>query len=252
VSCETTRPLIEAYVDGELDLVRTVEIEQHLQGCAACTRVYRNQQALHAALASAAGALYYTAPAGLQRRIQDSVRKAEPERPVRWVLPWRNLSLVAAVAVLLLASWAVLRFASAPSGDALLAQEVVAGHVRSLQANHLGDVISTDQHTVKPWFDGKIDFAPPVNDFAAQGFPLWGGRLDYLDNRPVAALVYQKQKHFINVFIWPASQGGSTTPQALTEQGYNLEHWVQGGMNYWVISDVNSADLHTFVQLLQK
>lgn len=252
MSCETTRPLIEAYVDGELDLVRAVEIEQHLQGCAACTRVYRNQQALHAALASAAGALYYTAPAGLQKRIQDSVRKAEPERSIRWVLPWRNLSLVAAVAVLLLASWAVLRFAAAPSGEALLAQEVVAGHVRSLQANHLGDVISTDQHTVKPWFDGKIDFAPPVNDFAAQGFPLWGGRLDYLDNRPVAALVYQKQKHFINVFIWPAPQSGSMTPQALTEQGYNLEHWVQGGMNYWVISDVNSADLHTFVQLLQK
>jgi anti-sigma factor RsiW len=244
--------LIEAYVDGELDLVRAVEIEQHLQGCAACTRVYRNQQALHTALASAAGALYYTAPAGLQKRIQESVRKAEPERSSRWVFPWRNLSLVAAVAVLLLASWAVLRLASAPTGDALLAQEVLAGHVRSLQANHLGDVISTDQHTVKPWFDGKIDFAPPVTDFAAQGFPLWGGRLDYLDNRPVAALVYQKQKHFINVFIWPATQGGSATPQALTQQGYNLEHWVQGGMNYWVISDVNSADLHTFVQLLQK
>ncbi len=252
MSCETTRPLIEAYVDGELDLVRAVEIEQHLQGCAACTRVYRNQQALHTAIASAAGALYYTAPVGLQKRIRESVRKAEPDRSIRWVLPWRNLSLVAAVAVLLLASWAVLRFASAPTGDALLAQEVVAGHVRSLQANHLGDVISTDQHTVKPWFDGKIDFAPPVNDFAAQGFPLWGGRLDYLDNRPVAALVYQKQKHFINVFIWPATQGGSPAPQALTEQGYNLEHWVQGGMNYWVISDVNSADLHTFVQLLQK
>jgi anti-sigma factor RsiW len=244
--------LIEAYVDGELDLVRAVEIEQHLQGCAACTRVYRNQQALHTALVSAAGALYYTAPAGLQKRIQDSVRKAEPERSIRWVLPWRNLSLVAAVAVLLLTSWAVLRLASAPGGDALLAQEVVAGHVRSLQANHLGDVISTDQHTVKPWFDGKIDFAPPVTDFAAQGYPLWGGRLDYLDNRPVAALVYQKQKHFINVFIWPATQGGSTPSQALTEQGYNLEHWVQGGMNYWVISDVNGADLHTFVQLLQK
>ncbi|HET7077776.1 MAG TPA: anti-sigma factor [Chloroflexia bacterium] len=252
MSCETTRPLIEAYVDGELDLVRAVEIEQHLQSCAACTRVYRNQQALHTALASTAGALYYTAPAGLQRRIQDSVRKAEPERSIRWVLPWRNLSLVAAVAVVLLASWAVLRFAAAPSGEALLAQEVVAGHVRSLQANHLGDVISTDQHTVKPWFDGKIDFAPPVTDFAAQGFPLWGGRLDYLDNRPVAALVYQKQKHFINVFIWPAPGAGPTTPQALAEQGYNLEHWVQGGMNYWVISDVNSADLHTFVQLLQK
>ena len=252
MSCETTRPLIEAYVDGELDLVRAVEIEQHLQGCAACTRVYRNQQALHTALVSAAGALYYTAPAGLQKRIQNSVRKAEPERSIRWVLPWRNLSLVAAMAVLLLTSWAVLRFASAPAGDALLAQEVVAGHVRSLQANHLGDVISTDQHTVKPWFDGKIDFAPPVTDFAAQGFPLWGGRLDYLDNRPVAALVYQKQKHFINVFIWPATQGGSLAPQALTEQGYNLEHWIQGGMNYWVISDVNSADLHTFVQLLQK
>ena len=252
MSCETTRPLIEAYVDGELDLVRAVEIEQHLQSCAACTRVYRNQQALHTALVSAAGALYYTAPAGLQKRIQASVRKAEPDRAIRRLPPWRAFSLVAAMAVLLLASWGVLRAASAPTGDALLTQEVIAGHVRSLQANHLGDVISTDQHTVKPWFDGKLNFAPPVTDFAAQGFPLWGGRLDYLDNRPVAALVYQRQKHFINVFIWPATQDGPTAPESLTQQGYNLAHWVQGGMNYWAISDVNSADLHTFVQLLQK
>jgi len=196
-------------------------------------------------------ATYYKAPESLRRRISESIETEarEQARPVMW--RWGGMA--AAFAMVGLVSWNAALYTARGDGEERLLAEIGSAHVRSLMVEgRLNDVISTDQHTVKPWFDGKIDFAPPVNDFAAQGFPLWGGRLDYLDNRPVAALVYQKQKHFINVFIWPATQGGSATPQALTEQGYNLEHWVQGGMNYWVISDVNSADLHTFVQLLQK
>jgi anti-sigma factor RsiW len=135
---------------------------------------------------------------------------------------------------------------------AALTEQVLAGHIRSLQPGHLFDVQSTDQHTVKPWFDGKIDFAPPVTDFASSGFPLVGGRLDYLDRRPVAALVYQRRLHYINVFIWPATGPQSAGAAAQTRQGYNIVHWNKGGMTFWAASDLAMDELQDFVALLQK
>jgi anti-sigma factor RsiW len=122
----------------------------------------------------------------------------------------------------------------------------VADHIRSLLATHLVDVASSDQHTVKPWFDGKIDFAPEVRDFAADGFPLVGGRLDYLDGKTVVALVYRRHKHPINLLISPVPGRGDTSPEALTRRGYNLVHWTQGEMSYWAVSDVNAAELGQF------
>jgi anti-sigma factor RsiW len=133
-----------------------------------------------------------------------------------------------------------------------VAEEIVASHIRSMQAGHLLDVESTDQHTVKPWFDGKLDFAPPVVDLATQGFPLVGGRLDYMDHRNVAALVYQRQKHFINVFIWPQEGKDTTLPEVQTIQGYNLLFWSHGGMVFCAASDLNVTELRQLAELLER
>jgi len=146
---------------------------------------------------------------------------------------------------------ALVPFLRGPSTDDLLAREVVSSHVRSLMASHLADVPSSDQHTVKPWFAGKVNFSPPVEDLAKQGFPLIGGRLDYVDNRPVAALIYQRQKHFINLFIWPAGSDSDVGTKTVSRQGYNLFHWTRSGMTYWAASDLNNAELQEFVQLVQ-
>ena len=128
---------------------------------------------------------------------------------------------------------------------------VLDAHVRALLTDHLTDVLSSDHHTVKPWFAGKLDFSPTVDDLASQGYALAGGRLDYLDGRPVAALVYQHQRHIINLFSWPVPQAGDTPAAVEVRQGYNQIHWMQGGMTYWAVSDLNVDELHAFVQLVQ-
>ena len=131
-----------------------------------------------------------------------------------------------------------------------LVNEVVADHVRSLLATHLVDVASSDQHTVKPWFDGKIDFAPEVRDLSGEGFPLIGGRLDYLGDKTVVALVYQRNKHPVNVFIMPATADRNTSPSATTRRGYNVLSWIHNEMKYWAVSDLNEAELRRFTELL--
>ena len=257
MNCTDTRILIPAYLDSELDLVRTLEVEHHLEGCAACRGLYDDQQTIRTAIRGAAP--YFAAPAGLQRRVQASLRQAAaPPAPARPALrlapalrmaPWRVFGGALALTCLLLVAWGVGRAGAGPGAGDLLAQDVIAGHVRSLQANHLADVVSTDQHTVKPWFDGKLDFSPPVADFKDQGFPLVGGRLDYLAGHPVAALVYGRRKHYVNLFVWP--EAGAAGPTTTTEQGYNAVHWTDAGMTYWAVSDVTLADLQEFVHLVQ-
>ena len=256
MSCKDTQELLDGYLDGELDIVRGMEIEGHLRRCPACSQVYENHQALRSAIR--ARAPYFKAPAGLHQRVRSTVRqasKAEPaSRVVTWRAPWRpawNLLGLAAALVIAVLTWSISARLWSPSADELLAQEVLSSHVRSLMANHLTDVPSSDQHTVKPWFNGKLDFSPPVKDLTNEGFPLVGGRLDYVANRPVAALVYQRQKHFINLFIWPASQGPGIAEKTVTRQGYNLLHWTQSGMTYWVVSDLNRGELQQFVQLVR-
>ena len=250
MNCQETQRWLPGYVDGELDLVEAIEIEQHLQTCARCSQAYKNQQSLRAAIRGSA--LYATAPATLQKRIHASVREASTPTPAPRVWRWPWLGVAAAFACVAILAWGLGRAWVAPAADDRLAAEVLAGHVRSLMADHLADVSSSDRHTVKPWFNGKLDFSPTVVDLASQGFPLTGGRLDYLDGRPVAALVYQRQRHIINLFIWPAPQTSDEAAATETRQGYNLIHWTKAGMTYWAVSDLNVDELQEFVRLIQQ
>ena len=235
---------LHAYVDGEVDLVGAQEIEQHLRTCEECLRIEQQIRDLHSALTNKGTA--YRAPAHLQRSVRAALRReAKPESEI----PWPRLALVAGtVCVVLLV--AVIFFERPRATDHGLVDQVVDNHVRSLLAAHLLDVRSSDQHKVKPWFDGKVDFAPPVRDLTKDGFPLTGGRLDYLNGKTVVALIYQRNKHPINLFIIPATTERDTAPALLTRRGYSVLHWSHAEMNYWAVSDLNADELRQFAELL--
>lgn len=241
-------PLLHAYFDNELDLVRSLELEEHLKHCPDCAQELWSYRTLRKTFRS--GELYHRAPAGLQARIRAALPQEAKvvEMPVRrrQVLNW--FAVAAAIAVAFVITW---RAIPRPRSE-LLAEEVVSSHIRSLQPGHLLDVQSTDQHTVKPWFDGKIDFAPPVKDFTEEGFPLIGGRLDYVDHRPAAALVYQRQKHFINVYVWPETEKRAGQAREATLEGYNVVFWERGGMYFCAVSDLNTGELQQLVHLFEQ
>jgi anti-sigma factor RsiW len=251
VACEN-KSLLHAYLDGELDLVRTVEFEKHLQTCQECAGELRDQQNMRQSLRAAN--LYEPAPPSLRSRIRATLPQEMQPKPVlvRRSSPFEWLTVAAAIILAIVFGAKVIPGLDGQKQPGLLAQEIVASHIRSLQPGHLYDVQSTDQHTVKPWFDGKLDFAPPVINLADQGFPLVGGRLDYLENHNVAALVYQRQKHLINVFVWPGDSKSAKLPETQTIQGYNMVFGWHGGMYFCAASDLNLAELHRFVNLLQQ
>ena len=254
MSCKEVQRLMDAYEDGELDLVTSLQVEDHLRECPTCSRLLRNQQAVSSVLRS--GALRLGASSELRKRIHSSLenaagREAPVERPVSRVSGRMLGAMAASLAIVAIVGWLLATKVTTSSANHLVAQEVVSGHVRSLMATHLTDVPSSDQHTVKPWFVGKLDFSPRVTDLAGDGFTLVGGRLDYLEARPVAALVYQRRKHIINLFVWPA-KGGDAAAATLSVRGFNLVHWTQSGLIYWAVSDMNSRELNDFVLLVQK
>jgi anti-sigma factor RsiW len=243
MSCEDARSLLHAYVDGELDLVRSLEIEKHLDGCKTCTQVVQNQQAVTSAMRSSS--LYFRPPRELKPRIDAALRRSERR------VPWSMMALAASLLIAGVFVDRLVQFGSRSGSNNLVAQEVLDSHLRSLMPGHLADVQSTDRHTVKPWFNGKVDFSPPVADFAEQGFPLIGGRLDSVEGRTVAVLVYQRRQHLINVYVWPSNSVDSAT-NTTARQGYNMIHWTRGGTTWWLASDMNAAELETLAGLLRQ
>jgi anti-sigma factor RsiW len=234
------RSLVHAYADRELDLTRSLELEHHLQDCASCAAELQNQQSLKAALSDPE--LYYSAPRKLRQLLARRPGVAPRRAGWNWLLAALSAGAVAAVALFF--------GLAGPSAQEQLLAELTSSHVRSLMADHLADVASTDQHTVKPWFNGKIDFAPPVKDL--EGFPLSGGRLDYVRGRPVAALIYQRHKHSVNLFIWPHANtrapAGESGIRLLRRRGYNLVHWTDADMQFWAVSDLNPSELREFAE----
>lgn len=249
MTCELTQTVLHGYLDGELDAARAADFERHLISCGACVAALETHESLRSSLLHAR--LYERAPKALRQKIQAQL--GTPGRssvvPVRNAVPWRWLAIAATVLVAVSIGWLAVSLLNSSRGEYAMASAIVDAHLRSLQPGHLEDVQSTDQHTVKPWFDGKLDFAPPVHDFANQKFPLQGGRLDVVRGRTVAVLVYARRKHLINVFIWPTTEPDSE-PHSGSQLGYHWIDWRKGGMEMYAVSDVAPDDLTELQQLL--
>lgn len=231
--------LVQAEFDGELDAAEAAQALRHREECAICRAAYAELNATRGMLHR--DAPYYRAPESLRRALRIGLDTAPARRPrQRW---WREGASFLAGAALAGALAMLLLVPATPS----MLDQVVAGHIRALEPGHLEDIVSSNEHNVKPWFDGRLDFAPPVKDLASANFPLAGGRLDYLDNRTVAALVYRHGEHVIDLFIWPAP--GDRAPEAAAYHGYNAVHWTDGGMTFWAVSDLELNQLQDFVRL---
>jgi anti-sigma factor RsiW len=256
MTCAQTRELLNGYVDGELPAAQAIEVADHLASCEECSGIYERLLATVRALRD--GLANYRAPDLLRARVRSALReeqrpaavtKSKVRRGVR--MPWRTL---AAAAILAMASSGVTLVATRgrASAESLAGDEVLTSHIRSLMPAHLTDVASNDQHNVKPWFNGRLDFSPSVPRLEDAGFPLLGGRLDYVRGRPVAAVIYGRRQHVINVFTWPADASGDASRRLTTSHGYNLLHWRANGVEHWVVSDLNAAELQQFGMLLER
>jgi anti-sigma factor RsiW len=245
MTCDEAEVLLNALLDGELDAGHAREVEQHVAGCPRCAATLAAYRQMNHAVASAG--LRYTAPAALRARIEASLPTELPSN-VQPMPTRRGLLRGFAMGSAISAIAATGLFAVVPSNDdqQRIEAEIVSAHLRSLQAGHLTDVISTDQHTVKPWFAGKLDVSPPVIDLTAQGFTLIGGRLDYVDARAIGAVVYKRRAHIINLFVAQTSNMQHHPTRIETIQGYNIRRWSDRGLNYWAISDLGADELAEF------
>jgi anti-sigma factor (TIGR02949 family) len=251
MNCAEAEVMLHALIDGELDAGHAREVERHASTCGGCSEQLEALCAVRAAMAGAK--LKETAPASLRSRIEQAL-----PAPSRGVIDVRQrfqptrrsffggFTTGAVASGALVASLMLTVFG--PDQNLTVADEVVSAHIRSLQAGHLMDVETSDQHTVKPWFDGKVDVAPPVIDLTAEGFTLLGGRLDYIDGEPVASVVYRRREHIINLFVARRLGSEHAFVSAKTVQGYNTRHWSDRGLDYWAVSDLDPAELGEFVQ----
>jgi len=240
MNCEEAEVLLHALIDGELDAGHAREVEDHIAGCARCAALLAEYREMSKLIAEAGPR--YTAPLALRRKIEAALPQPQAAPSRRAVL--RGFALGSAVSAI--AATGLVAVILRDDDVARIQSEVVSAHLRSLQAGHLTDVISTDQHTVKPWFNGRLDVSPPVVDLTAQGFTLIGGRLDYVDARAIGAVVYKRRQHVINLFV---AQTGNTERRGAridTVQGFNIRHWSDRGLNYWAVSDLARDELAEF------
>lgn len=242
--CLEAGRLLDAFVDNELWPAEAAEVRGHLASCVACSRIVADRESLGRLLRQLP---YYRAPDALRARIADA--RARPRFNVG-LFTW---AAVLALAVSLGATFEIARFARSGTIGATtdaVADAVVGDHVRALREARLFDVQSSDQHTVKPWFLGKLDFSPPVDDLSSIGFPLVGGRLDRVRGQFVATLVYQRRRHPISLYIWPVADG-AVADAVRSVRGFQVRHWTRNGMSFWAVSDLNDAELSEFVRGLQ-
>ena len=250
MNCNETQRWLDAYCDGELDMSRSLELEQHLRGCPVCAQARENAAVAGKHIRAAA----FDAPENLQERIRAAVlpdgKCEQPiRRPIRLWFTWGLITAAASLAIAFVLAQTVFR----PGSDRMALNEIADSHIRSLIGNHLVDVASSDQHTVRPWFEGKVDFAPSVPDLSAHGFEIIGGRLDYINGHPAATLVYQCRKHYISLFIWPS---GAAHPAAQplrferqqAQRGYEVLRWKSHSMSYWAISEISPEELRDFAK----
>jgi anti-sigma factor RsiW len=237
MSCNRATTVLHGYFDSELDALGAAEFEHHLEQCFDCISALEALESLRSFMNMAR--LREKAPAQFRKKVLADLRPVVvfPGRT-----PWRWLAVAAAFLLVAYGSWRVIPIHRGSNYETVLAAEIVDAHLRSLQPGHLTDVVSTDQHTVKPWFDGKLDFSPPVQDFTDQGFPLQGGRIDVVHGRSVAALVYARRKHFVNVFVWPTNEQDAA-PRSGSQQGYQWIAWRKGGMEFCAVSDAAPSAL---------
>jgi anti-sigma factor RsiW len=239
MTCDEAEMLLHALIDGELDAGHAREVEDHIATCPRCAAALQTYRDMSKAVADAN--LHYTAPPELRRRIEAALPQARvPNR--RGVL--RGFAMGSAISAI--AASGLFAVILRNDDEARIQSEVVSAHLRSLQAGHLTDVLSTDQHTVKPWFNGRLDAAPPVVDLTAQGFTLIGGRLDYVDTRPIGAIVYRRRSHVINLFVAQTASTERRAAKIESLQGFNIRHWSDRGLNYWAVSDLGADELAEF------
>jgi anti-sigma factor RsiW len=240
MTCDEAEILLHALIDGELDAGHAREVEDHIAGCPRCAAQLADYREMSQAVAGAG--LRYTAPPLLRKRIEAALPQAKATPNRRAVL--RGFAMGSAVSAM--AATGLVAIVLRNDDEARIESEVVSAHLRSLQAGHLTDVISTDQHTVKPWFNGKLDVAPPVVDLTAQGFTLIGGRLDYVDTRPIGAIVYRRRSHVINLFVAQTASTERRAAKVESIQGFNIRRWSERGLNYWAVSDLAADELAEF------
>ncbi len=241
MTCEEAEILLHALMDGELDAGHAREVEEHIAGCAACAAKLAAYREMSQMIATAD--MKYTAPLALRRRIEASLPQSQTRAPSRRAV-LRSFALGSAVSAI--AATGLVAIVLRNDDQQRIDSEIVSAHLRSLQAGHLTDVISTDKHTVKPWFNGKLDVSPPVIDLTAQGFTLIGGRLDYVDARAIGAIVYRRRVHVINMFVAQTSNTEHYTAKIETIQGFNIKSWSDRGLNFWAVSDLGADELTEF------